>query len=255
MFRLVSVLIGILVCFEISTTFVDIFGCHPIEAAWNKTILGAHCVVPQTLYMATAGINLTTDIIILCIPMPLVWRLRLSTKRKIAVSFIFILGALVCVTTIFRIATFHNINSYDLTWSYIDTAYWTYSELVLSFICACIPTFRPVINHFSSNINRFVSDSSLNRWTSRSRDSSKETTKHPLTTFNGVGLPKQKSKPSKGSESEGYDEIEDSNMLETTVYSKKGTADDPETSQRSGDFEMAIPPKAAHVRSDVHQTN
>ena len=92
--QILYVLIGILACFEISTTFVDIFNCHPIAASWDKTIPNSHCVVPQTLYMATAGINLATDIIILVLPMPLVWRLRLSTKRKIAVSCIFVLGSL-----------------------------------------------------------------------------------------------------------------------------------------------------------------
>jgi hypothetical protein len=87
------VLVGLLACFQISTTLVDLFGCHPIAAGWDKTIPNARCIDPKTLYMATAGINLATDIIILCLPMPLVWGLHLPLKRKLGVSFIFVLGS------------------------------------------------------------------------------------------------------------------------------------------------------------------
>ena len=247
--RIVHILIGILACFEISTTFVDIFGCWPIESAWNKSIHSSRCVVPQTLYMATAGINLTTDVIVLCIPMPLVWRLRLSTKRKSAVSFIFVLGALVCVTTIFRITTFKNINSYDLTWSYIDTAYWTYSELVLSFICACIPTFRPVIHYFFENgKGSLASNISLNRWTVGSRSSSNNgVSQNPTTTFDSSRLARQQSKPMKGADSVDFAHMEDPNSFETRAYKVV-------TRQRDADVEKGIPSQGIHVQSDVHQS-
>ena len=240
---IIYILVGILACFEFSTTIVDIFGCHPIAAAWNKKIPHSHCVVPQTLYMATAGINLTTDIIILCLPMPLVWGLRLSTKRKIAVSFIFVLGSLVCVTTIFRIATFHNINAYDLTWSYMDTAYWTYSELTLSFICACVPTFRPVLKNVSASIQTSMRKFSLPSGYSGSRSSSKTLTEPPPVSFNSKGLAKQSSKEAKGLTTVELEKIDEPGMYEVSAF--RGPQDD---------VEMGVPKEGIQVVRDFTQT-
>ncbi|KAL6715466.1 hypothetical protein ACLMJK_006427 [Lecanora helva] len=242
---IIYILVGILVGFEISTTFVDIFGCHPIAAAWNKKIPHSHCVVPQTLYMATAGINLATDVIILCIPMPLVWGLRLSVKRKVGVSLIFVLGSLVCVTTIFRIATFHYINGYDITWSYINTAYWTYSELVLSFICACVPTFRPVLKALSANIQTSMRKFSLpSSYGSYGRSSSKQLAETPVT-FNSKGLAKQNSKEAKGLASVELEKIDEPLVYEVNAFSRNN---------RQQDEEMGVPKEGIQVVRDVTQS-
>ena len=197
----------------------------------------------------------------------------------------------VCVTTIFRIATFHNINSYDLTWSYIDTAYWTYSELVLSFICACVPTFRGVINHFTSSVPSYVPDSAnaikrfasnsvsrlgiggspgsgTTRGTGNGSGGSKNKSQtghpgggqHPTTTFDSLGLARQGSMPmtSVGSNA-GFERIEDPNMHETKVFSGSGKE---ERVEKEGQGEWShhsdiesLPVSGIHVQKDLDQTD
>jgi hypothetical protein len=45
-------------------------------------------------WMAMGVINIVLDFIILCLPQPLVWKLRMDTKRKIRVSVVLCLGVL-----------------------------------------------------------------------------------------------------------------------------------------------------------------
>lgn len=46
------------------------------------------------MFKATAISNMIVDIGILSVPIPIVWKLKIPTKQKIAVSVIFLLGAL-----------------------------------------------------------------------------------------------------------------------------------------------------------------
>ena len=86
---------------SISALFVCIFACTPIPFYWNQAIglLGGplqsgHCI---NLVAAQSGINVTNavaDLLILTLPSLVLWKLKLSTSRKIALTAIFSLGAL-----------------------------------------------------------------------------------------------------------------------------------------------------------------
>ncbi|KAI9673626.1 MAG: hypothetical protein M1817_002263 [Caeruleum heppii] len=142
-----------LVLFQVSTTLVDIFNCTPIKASWDKTLPNARCVDPPTLYMATAGINVATDIIILLIPLPLIWHLRIHNRQKAALTLIFGVASLACVATIFRITVFDEIYNWDLSYSYTNVGYWTMAEVYLGVVCACLPTMRPLVIRFSQSVS------------------------------------------------------------------------------------------------------
>ena len=141
--QFVDVMLGVMACYIISTVLVDIFGCHPVDKSWHPLKEG-HCIDSIKLFKATAALNVSFDGIILLMPMPMVWRLQASLKIKLAVTFIFALGALTMVTSIMRITTFDQIDPLDGDWSYVDSDYWTAAELCLSIICACLPTIRPL---------------------------------------------------------------------------------------------------------------
>ena len=54
------------------------------------------------------------DIIILCMPLYMVWRLKLEASQKLMLSGIFALGGLVCVASLMRIITVNLIKGADL---------------------------------------------------------------------------------------------------------------------------------------------
>ncbi|KAI0190560.1 hypothetical protein F4808DRAFT_444494 [Astrocystis sublimbata] len=106
------------------------------------------------MFIATAISNTLVDIAILCVPLPIVWRLKITTKQKIAVSGVFLLGAFVVGISIARVYFFYQStpsfeNALDITVNVAPTLYWTQLEASIAVICACLPTLGPLFAHFS----------------------------------------------------------------------------------------------------------
>jgi hypothetical protein len=78
-----------------STAFllIGIFTCRPISGFWNPAP-DAVCIAPSPLYEINAAGNVTTDIIILILPIPFIGRLNLPRRQKYILYGIFSLGVL-----------------------------------------------------------------------------------------------------------------------------------------------------------------
>ena len=81
------------ICWYISIQITAIVQCLPIHYYWHRTGQG-HCIEHNKFYIALAALNLMTDVLILVVPIPLVWRLNTSRTKKIGLSVVFSLGAL-----------------------------------------------------------------------------------------------------------------------------------------------------------------
>lgn len=68
--------------------------CRPVVFNWDKTIVGGTCSTEETPFLASACINMSIDVIIVVLPMPMLWRLQMPTQKKVALSGIFGIGAL-----------------------------------------------------------------------------------------------------------------------------------------------------------------
>jgi hypothetical protein len=72
------------------------FQCLPIAFFWDKTILGGHCL-PNALInigLTNGVISFVGDLIILTLPVPMVLKLQIDQRRKIALICMFLLGGL-----------------------------------------------------------------------------------------------------------------------------------------------------------------
>ena len=73
-------------------TFILAFaGCIPIHSFWTG---GGKCINMKFIWFFNAALNILTDIIILVLPMPVLSSLRLPTKQKVGLMFVFALGGL-----------------------------------------------------------------------------------------------------------------------------------------------------------------
>lgn len=73
----------------------DIFQCVPINAFWDRKIAKtAKCMDTVTFSIGTGVSNLATDIVVLCLPMPMVWSIRTTRTQKITLTGVFLLGFL-----------------------------------------------------------------------------------------------------------------------------------------------------------------
>ena len=67
--------------------------CVPAEHFWNPKIPG-HCI-NRVLYTTLASCTLlVTDLVLYVMPLPVIWKLQMTTRRKLELTFIFMLGGL-----------------------------------------------------------------------------------------------------------------------------------------------------------------
>lgn len=91
-FKLVaSAVIGLVAAYWFTTIVLMFFLCTPFRYLWDKTIQGT-CINLPAAWLSVSIINMILDLIIIAMPMPMLWNLRMPVSKKIAVSGIFSLG-------------------------------------------------------------------------------------------------------------------------------------------------------------------
>jgi hypothetical protein len=89
----VTVIASILIASAIATTLVSIFECKPVAFFWDKTIPNGHCPVNSTKFYLWASLpNIITDVMMLILPQPSIWKLHTSRSVKLGISFTFFTG-------------------------------------------------------------------------------------------------------------------------------------------------------------------
>ena len=69
------------------------FYCTPVKALWDHGIK-AKCVNLDEALIIFASLNIVTEILILWLPVPQLWKLNTSTRQKCQLIGIFFLGGL-----------------------------------------------------------------------------------------------------------------------------------------------------------------
>jgi len=65
--------------------------CRPISSIWDFSVKGS-CGDHKSLDQYIATMNLVQDFIVIILPMPILWRLQMGIKKKLALSGIFGIG-------------------------------------------------------------------------------------------------------------------------------------------------------------------
>ncbi|KAI0168811.1 hypothetical protein BJ166DRAFT_523355 [Pestalotiopsis sp. NC0098] len=142
-FRLVCyALIGTTVAFGISCWVSTGFNCIPITFMWQgwDGLHAGTCMDTSKQAFALAGINMSLDIIIFVLPIPQLWALQMSTKRKLGVILMFTVGLFVTICSVIRLQTIMEFgNSTNPTYDYSALAVWSLVEIDVGVICASLP--------------------------------------------------------------------------------------------------------------------
>ncbi|KAL5390290.1 hypothetical protein DPSP01_001862 [Paraphaeosphaeria sporulosa] len=153
-FRLLcSCALAIVIGSGIATVFATIFQCVPLERSWNKTVEGK-CIDSSAFWIANAVINISTDVIVLALPVHEVIKLQLRLRERIMLHSVFLLGGFVTVTSILRVTAVANSvhNHKDQTWEFIRRGVWTLIEANLGIICACLIVLRQPLARLCSKV-------------------------------------------------------------------------------------------------------
>ena len=85
---------GITVLYWIAQITLLLRICQPIALQWDPARGGGHCGDITKQEISSAVMNMILDLSIVILPMPVLWSLRISLKKKIAVAGILSLGLL-----------------------------------------------------------------------------------------------------------------------------------------------------------------
>jgi hypothetical protein len=77
----------------IATSFATIFQCVPLEKSWNKKIDGK-CIDSSMFWLANAVLNISTDVVVLALPIREIFKLHLKLQEKMLLCGVFLLGGL-----------------------------------------------------------------------------------------------------------------------------------------------------------------
>ncbi|KAI1186179.1 hypothetical protein F5B17DRAFT_441277 [Nemania serpens] len=141
------IMIFVVIGFYLALIVAFNIACTPVEANWNVLING-DCTRVDTKYtnISASAFNLISDVLILLIPQRVIWKLNMSTKRKIGVSLVFAVGLFACVASLIRLVeTVRHAETPDFTYTFSGIMLVSASEIALGFLVVCLPYFPRLI--------------------------------------------------------------------------------------------------------------
>ena len=157
-----------IICWVITITFLFIFICVPVEKLWYPQLPG-RCIDQVATWIANATSTIATDLVILILPMPQIWKLQLRTSEKVALTIAFGLGFLyvfpappfpsttikhnnptdnyssVVFASAYRLTVLFSYTALDSSYTLAPTVAWTAIEMSAGIVSACLPTMRPAL--------------------------------------------------------------------------------------------------------------
>lgn len=83
---------AIVVATGLVNIFEAIFQCAPVTYEWNKSIRGGKCMDELAFERYISISNVVTGTVMLLLPLPLVWGLKITLRQKIALTLTFLHG-------------------------------------------------------------------------------------------------------------------------------------------------------------------
>ncbi|KAG9251586.1 uncharacterized protein F5Z01DRAFT_271501 [Emericellopsis atlantica] len=116
------------------------FGCFPTHDNWQ--VLpdpGAKCTFKLQNFIVTTVLNVMTDGMIFCIPLPLLWTLQVPLKKKLVIGLLLSSGAFVIAAAIIRVVLTTSANP-----SSVSINSWGVRETIVGILTVNIPILRPI---------------------------------------------------------------------------------------------------------------
>jgi hypothetical protein len=92
---IMAVTAAILVGTAIGAFLADIFACRPFDTHWaDLKVQHAHCFDKEPLFVWSNFPNIVTDVVMLILPLPIVWKLHTPFRLKVALTCTFLVGSM-----------------------------------------------------------------------------------------------------------------------------------------------------------------
>lgn len=76
----------VVTAWALAAFFCDTFTCYPIESQWDTSIKGT-CIDYGEVTLGIGIANVIIDCVLLVLPLPILWKLQMSPRRKVLLFF------------------------------------------------------------------------------------------------------------------------------------------------------------------------
>ncbi|KAI0137049.1 CFEM domain-containing protein [Xylariales sp. AK1849] len=143
------VLIALNICYAVGYVLVLIFQCSPIDGAWLSWDgeYSSQCISINVLGWSAAAINIALDLATIILPLPELFQLSMSWKRKVQILLMFAVGFFVTLVSVIRLRSLIEFGTTtNVTQDYVEVGYWSTIEVPVGVICACMPAVRSLFS-------------------------------------------------------------------------------------------------------------
>ncbi|KAI1461668.1 hypothetical protein F4805DRAFT_453552 [Annulohypoxylon moriforme] len=140
------ILLWVNIVYYITSIIVSNIVCFPILSEADTPSPGI-CLNKATAEAVSATLNLVSHVLVFVLPQKIIWKLNMTTKKKIGVSLIFAIGILVVVAGICRLSTtIQYFTDTDLVYVGYRVYLWCAAELTLLVLVFCVPTIPKIFS-------------------------------------------------------------------------------------------------------------
>ncbi|KAI0390476.1 hypothetical protein F5Y17DRAFT_471648 [Xylariaceae sp. FL0594] len=113
--------------------------CHPLSKMWEWDGL-EKCGDRQPLYLAVCIWSIFTDLLVLVVPLPIIWKLNMKRTRKVRLSWLFAAGLIVTATSTVRLGYIATIDyHHDFSFRSAVPTFLAAIEPPETIICVSLP--------------------------------------------------------------------------------------------------------------------
>jgi hypothetical protein len=142
---IIYILLAFVVAQYIQAFFGTMFICNRIGGSWDLSTLPNGCIDIPTFFLAQAGLNILSDMLLLILPIPVILGLKISTRKRAILLSIVALAAVPCAASVVRTYGLHVFFSApDLTsrWPLLELCMMI--ETNVAIIATSLPTLFPL---------------------------------------------------------------------------------------------------------------
>ncbi|KAF7952622.1 uncharacterized protein EAE97_002119 [Botrytis byssoidea] len=132
------------VSWTVMTILIAFLICRPLGYNWNLQPTAGHCGNTISAYTAVGIVDIITDMMILLLPQPIIWRLQMPTANKIALAALMCFGLFTVAMSVARVVTILNTDFSDFTYNLYNYI-WPVIEFGVAIFVCCGPLLRPIL--------------------------------------------------------------------------------------------------------------
>ncbi|KAI7083066.1 hypothetical protein KC356_g7858 [Hortaea werneckii] len=135
---------AIIILSDTAFTLSIIFSCRPVQAAYTNWDLEhpGQCIQKNPHFIAMGVVNIVLDLAVFFLPIPKLLKTQLPTKKKLGISMTFLVGLLVTIFSIVRLAmAVPALSTDNPSYDLVQVVAWSQFEFNFAIICACMPNY------------------------------------------------------------------------------------------------------------------